>query len=174
MRVAHAGGYAAEATAPSTPKAKVSTTNWTVPGGSTSKPSAANFGSSPYWLRTVGGVIILKSGADQRCVMRTLLCICSLSLIFVCGAALAEPEDEPVSPTPLATAPKKTVEPPARAEKSVAPNTPEQIRKRGADWLAQCLKDWDAATHMTKKDWQRVCRRVAGERINELITQIKK
>ena len=105
--------------------------------------------------------------------MRTLLCICSLSLIFVCGAALAELEEEPASPTPLAAAPK-TVEPSARAEKSVEPNTPEQIRKRGAEWLAQCLKDWDAATHMTKKDWQRLCRRVAGERINELITQIKK
>jgi hypothetical protein len=26
---------------------------------------------------------------------------------------------------------------------------------------------------LTKKDWQRVCRRVAGERINELIKQSK-
>jgi hypothetical protein len=63
--------------------------------------------------------------------------------------------------------------PPATTSNPNSPVTPEQIRKRGADWLAQCLQDWDAATHMTKKDWQRVCRRVAGERINELIKQSK-
>jgi len=66
--------------------------------------------------------------------------------------------------------------PPSPQGTASSPNSPvtsEQIRKRGADWLAQCLQDWDAATHMNKKDWQRVCRRVAGERINELIKQTK-
>jgi hypothetical protein len=38
--------------------------------------------------------------------MRTLLCLFSLSLIFVCGAAYAEPEEELLSPTPQAAAPK--------------------------------------------------------------------
>jgi hypothetical protein len=128
--------------------------------------------------------------------MRTLLRLCSLSLILVCGAALAEPEEEPGNPTPLAGTPEsdaealarlqkmkipsaqaatpKSIKPSVQAPKSVEPNTPELIRKRGADWLAQCLKDWDAETHMTKKDWQRVCRRLAGEHINELIKQAKK
>ena len=156
--------------------------------------------------------------------MRTLLCICSLSLIFVCGPAFAEPEEDPASPTPLAVVPEfeaealarlqkmKRSRPPARAaapksiksstqaaapksiepstqaatRKSVEPSvraatpksteaeTTEQIRERGADWLKQCLKDWDAGTHMTKKDWQRVCRRVSVDRVNELIKQAKK
>ena len=145
--------------------------------------------------------------------MRTLLCLCSLSLILVCGAAHAEPEEELISPTPpqaaapasdaealarlqkmkssipsAPTATPKSVGPSAQAAtpksaersvlaatpKSTERDTPEQIRKRGADWLAQCVKDWDAETHMTKKEWQQVCRRVAADRINELIKQAKK
>ena len=140
--------------------------------------------------------------------MRTLLCLCSLTLILVCGAAYAEPEEELTSPPPQAAAPEsdaealarlrkmkrsipsaqaaikpstqtatpKTVEPTVRAAtpKSTEADTPELIRQRGADWLKQCLKDWDAETHMTKKDWQRVCRRVSVERVNELIKQAKK
>jgi hypothetical protein len=144
--------------------------------------------------------------------MRTLLCLCSLSLILGCGAAYAEPEEEPIGPTTQAAAPTSDAEALARLQKlkssipsgatatpkSVGPSaqaatpksaersvlaatpksterdSPEQLRKRGADWLAQCVKDWDAETHMTKKDWQQVCRRVAADRINELIKQAKK
>ena len=144
--------------------------------------------------------------------MRTLLCLCSFSLILVCGVAHAEPEEDLIAPTPpQAAAPASDAEALARLQKmkssipsaqpatpksvpsaqaatpkSVGPSvlaatpksterdTPDQIRKRGADWLAQCVKDWDAETHMTKKDWQRVCRRVAEDRINVLIKQSKK
>jgi hypothetical protein len=28
----------------------------------------------------------------------------------------------------------------------------------------QCMRDWDATTHMTKREWERTCRRVADER----------
>ena len=109
--------------------------------------------------------------------MRTLLCLCSLSLILGCGAAYAEPEEELISPTPpqaaapdsdaetlarlqkmkssipsAPTATPKSVGPSAATPKSTERDTPDQIRKRGADWLAQCVKDWDAETHMTKKD----------------------
>ena len=52
-------------------------------------------------------------------------------------------------------------------------DTPEQLRKLGAEWLRQCLQDWDAATHMTKNEWQTVCRRVSAERTNALIKQVK-
>ena len=110
-----------------------------------------------------------KSGANLRCFMRTLLCLCSLSLILVCGAAYAEPEEELIGPTPLAARQQA-----ATPKSATEADTPELIRQRGAEWLKQCLKDWDAATHMTKKDWQRVCRRVSVERVNELIKQAKK
>ena len=119
--------------------------------------------------------------------MRALLCFCSLWLILVCGAAYAEPEDEPIGSTsqaaatqpgnPGAVAAIRKSPPPsvqAATPQATDANSPELIRKRGAEWLAQCLKDWDAATHMTKKDWQRVCRRVSEERVNELIKQAKR
>ena len=37
----------------------------------------------------------------------------------------------------------------------------EELIKSNFD---QCMKDWDASTHMTKRDWERVCRRVATDR----------
>jgi hypothetical protein len=118
--------------------------------------------------------------------MRALLCFCSLWLILMCGTAYAEPEEEPIGSTPQAAATqpgnpgavaaiRKSPTPSVQAatRQPTEGNSPELIRKRGAEWLAQCLKDWDAATHMTKKDWQRVCRRVSEERVNELIKQAK-
>jgi hypothetical protein len=132
--------------------------------------------------------------------MRTLLCLCLFSQILVCGTAYAEPDEELIGPTPQTAVPTSDPEAlarlqemkrsmpsapattpksagrsvPATIPKSNERLTPEQIRKGGADWLAQCVKDWDAETHITRKDWQRVCRRVAAERINELIKQAKK
>ena len=32
------------------------------------------------------------------------------------------------------------------------------------DWLATCLVDWDAQTHMTKAEWRTTCERVSRER----------
>ena len=51
--------------------------------------------------------------------------------------------------------------------------SPEEIRKRGAEYLTQCLKDWEPATHMTKNDWERTCRRVAQDRLKFLLEQAK-
>jgi hypothetical protein len=40
--------------------------------------------------------------------------------------------------------------------------TDEELR---AEWLKACANDWDAETHMTKKEWDRVCQRVTSERM---------
>ena len=45
-----------------------------------------------------------------------------------------------------------------------APKPSDEDRKRIAEYLAQCLEEWDAATHMTKKEWARVCNRVVDNR----------
>lgn len=34
-----------------------------------------------------------------------------------------------------------------------------------ADWFKQCMQDWEASTHMTKQQWERVCRRVVDDRV---------
>ena len=38
------------------------------------------------------------------------------------------------------------------------------MKERVAFWLTTCLQDWDAATHMTRKEWRTTCDRVAVER----------
>ena len=41
-------------------------------------------------------------------------------------------------------------------------------KERVDQMFSQCLKDWDAKTHMTKREWTRVCRRVVDNRANYL------
>jgi hypothetical protein len=40
--------------------------------------------------------------------------------------------------------------------------SPEELR---ADWFKQCMQDWEPSTHMTKREWERVCRRVVDDRV---------
>lgn len=62
----------------------------------------------------------------------------------------------------------------AQTQRSMAtPTDPGEIRARGADWLKQCLQDWDAATHMTKSEWNRTCHRVVDDRVKWLFDQAK-
>ena len=51
------------------------------------------------------------------------------------------------------------------------PKPSDEDRKRIAEYLAQCLKDWDAGTHMTKKEWARVCQRVVDSRAKFRVEQ---
>jgi hypothetical protein len=45
----------------------------------------------------------------------------------------------------------------------------KELKERVAFWLKTCLEDWDAATHMTQKEWRTTCNRVAVERGNFLL-----
>ena len=47
----------------------------------------------------------------------------------------------------------------------------EQMR---AEWSKRCASHWDAETHMTKKEWDRVCRRVTDQRVKFRIEQQKR
>jgi predicted RNA-binding protein Jag len=74
----------------------------------------------------------------------------------------------------LANAPAfaQTVERPKHSAPSPAEKSAKDIqdaKERAASWLKTCLEDWDAATHMTKKDWRTVCNRVTTERQNFLV-----
>jgi len=67
------------------------------------------------------------------------------------GAGSEGPAAAPAAPKPQIADTKS---------KSAAP-------KRGddsAEYLEQCLRDWDAATHMTRQEWARTCRRVVENR----------
>jgi hypothetical protein len=41
---------------------------------------------------------------------------------------------------------------------------PAKSAESKVDRLAQCLRDWDAGTHMTRQEWARTCRRVVSNR----------
>jgi hypothetical protein len=96
--------------------------------------------------------------------MRTALAL--LSLIWIGGTALAQvaPTTPPApkaaadakdaASTPAAA--KKTKQ--ARREKVAATTKP--ARATPPDALASCLQLWEPATHMTRSEWTRACRRV--------------
>jgi hypothetical protein len=56
---------------------------------------------------------------------------------------------------------------PADAQVVQPPKSAVEIKEtdeRVAYWRTTCLGDWDAATHMTPKEWRTTCERVAAER----------
>ena len=60
----------------------------------------------------------------------------------------------------------QSVQGPATAPSSarVSPEEVQAIKERVSSWLKTCLQDWDAATHMSSREWEVTCRRVANER----------
>jgi hypothetical protein len=74
---------------------------------------------------------------------------CVLALWLLPAATFAQ------SVQGLATAPST-----ARA----SPEEVEAIKERVSSWLKTCLQDWDTATHMSPREWEITCQRVANER----------
>jgi len=94
--------------------------------------------------------------------MWPLLRVCSLSLFVATVGAFAQSGADPAS----AVLPKVQL-PNATAGFSGA-TSEEEIRTKSAEWRAECLRDWDAQTHMTKKEWADTCQRVVGNRVQWL------
>jgi hypothetical protein len=44
-------------------------------------------------------------------------------------------------------------------------DSPAQLRKLSDEHFAQCMRDWEVATHMSKQDWAKTCRRVVDRRV---------
>ena len=86
--------------------------------------------------------------------MRLLPCGCVFLTAFAHSAIYAQSDDQ--SSTASVAATRATL--PNSSEKS------DQSRQRGRTWFARCMQDWDTGTHMTKKDWERTCSRLAQER----------
>jgi len=45
----------------------------------------------------------------------------------------------------------------------------QEMRDSSARYVAQCLRDWDKGTHMSKEEWTNACRRLADEREDFMI-----
>jgi hypothetical protein len=88
-----------------------------------------------------------------------------LALASIASSETATSPDEAFSPMELISALSLSPSPapkPEAAKKAKATATPDAPSK--VDRLAQCLRDWDAATHMTRQEWGRTCRRVVSDR----------
>jgi len=46
--------------------------------------------------------------------------------------------------------------------------SPQELRAHMHAWYEDCRKGWDAKTHMSRRDYDRTCRRMAHERIKYL------
>ena len=110
--------------------------------------------------------------------MRTAL-IAFLSLAWIGGAVLAETKAPALAPLSLAPAAAGTLAGTAVASmkrerngkagrKRVAQKGTDGARSpsSASDALTSCLAMWEPATHMTKREWSRACRRVA-ERLKD-------
>jgi hypothetical protein len=110
------------------------------------------------------------------------------SLLLAAASVSAEPGAQSKSPAvaaqpPDAQPPDAKPKPAPKAEAPAAPKPQVSDAKpkpaaakasdKGAEYLAQCLRDWDAATHMTKQEWARTCRRVVEGRVKFMREQMK-
>ena len=106
------------------------------------------------------------------------------------GSALAQSGSSPPGPPPSSPRPAQppsVTTPPAvpgeqratvtgRRQPPAGANAPAQAPSKGAaknpvdDEYADCMRLWEPATHMTKPEWSRTCRRVQS-RLNQV--QIK-
>ena len=91
--------------------------------------------------------------------MRTLSSAFVLSLLLCCDGANAQSEPS-------------AKQPPSSSTKGVGSRSlgqsPKDLRSHMQAWYEDCRKGWDAKTHMSKKDYERTCRRMAHERIKFL------
>jgi hypothetical protein len=44
-------------------------------------------------------------------------------------------------------------------------------QKLSAEYMVQCMNDWDTGTHMTKQEWARTCQRVIQDRVKFKLEQ---
>jgi hypothetical protein len=83
----------------------------------------------------------------QERIMRALLC--GGVLLLSATAAFAQSSTQPA----------------AKRQSSNAALLDENAR------VKECMKTWDRSTHMTKREWEETCRRVASERVKYLRDQ---
>jgi hypothetical protein len=80
-----------------------------------------------------------------------------LSLALGAGAVLAQAGAAPPAVSPP-VAPKAAA--PASPKSPVATPAPATAKSRAKENVAECMRLWDAATHMTKQQWAQTCERI--------------
>jgi hypothetical protein len=111
--------------------------------------------------------------------MHWFFLLISFLLVFA-AAAIADPDvivTPPISSNAKPSTPfeaKKSSLRPAASESKSGRVSPAEVREKRDTYYKQCMKDWDATTHMTRTEWQRTCRRITDERANFVLDQLGK
>jgi hypothetical protein len=96
--------------------------------------------------------------------MRTLPSFFALSLLLSCGGASAQSELQSKQRLPSSSQGVGT--------RALGPGA-KDMRAHMQAWYEDCRKGWDTKTHMSKKDYERTCRRMAQERVKFLSDDTK-
>ena len=107
---------------------------------------------------------------------RPILAGCLLLALGSIASSQSGVPDDGLSPaeilSPAVQVPAGGANPAAKTEAKTDPaKKSEAMRNNNVDHLAQCLRDWDAATHMSRQEWARTCRRVVSNRTRFLSEQ---
>ena len=92
--------------------------------------------------------------------MRTFASVCAFALLLAWSGASAQSDAQSKRPS-------KGV-----GTRALGQND-QDLRARMDAWYKDCRSSWEATTHMSKKDYERTCQRMARERIKYLSEQEK-
>jgi hypothetical protein len=105
---------------------------------------------------------------------RAILAGCIMLAHASLASSQSTPPDEAPSPmetlAALAPASPTAVKADAKSDAAKKASTGKAAEPK-VDPLAQCLRDWDAGTHMSRQEWARTCRRVVSNRAKYLSEQ---
>ena len=107
-------------------------------------------------------MVKLANRSVRRTALKALLVGSSL-LVSAATATLAQ-QVRTVPGTP-ATTNNELQSPPARNHDTP---TEQEISAKSAQWHAECMRDWDQQTHMTKQEWFHACERTVDDRVQWL------
>jgi len=93
-----------------------------------------------------------------------IVVIAVLSLVLSAGGVLAQAG----MPIPGASSPAAT---PASPKSPAGDDT--SAKARAKEHIADCMRLWDAATHMTKQQWARTCERIQSRLENLSIESLE-
>lgn len=101
-------------------------------------------------------------------VMPSRILVLAGAIALICGAGSAGAQVTPIpAPTSATGTAAPAVAPPAtKPQRTVAAGKPETATTAQASkdavkqGIADCLRLWDAGTHMTKQQWAATCKRI--------------
>jgi hypothetical protein len=137
------------------------TTQGTTPGGSGNPPAGSTTSTGGISTTAPGGTQTTQPGTNQTQTDPT-----GTQLGTQANPALGITGNDPQT-TPGQAAPGKRIEPNSQTS-SGSPTTSRTGKNPTNVAISDCMKLWDAGTHMSKADWERTCRRVQN-RLNDAV-----